>query len=140
MKPKEKASLAFSQSLNLVLRAFSLTWEQNSLGTRLAKSSSINPSSSLILTISAFSEETSLRSLRIFPVASLLLTINTTHAMFMYLLASLFQYQGCKDERPDCDYIVKATGGGEKLQQYCNQWKDDAAVKQCRGTCRMCEC
>lgn len=78
-------------------------------------------------------------SLRIFPVPPWLLA-NTTNAMFMYLFVSLFQYQGCKDERTDCDYIVKATGGGEKLQQYCNKWKDDAAVKQCRGTCRMCEC
>ncbi|XP_020628701.1 uncharacterized protein LOC110065876 [Orbicella faveolata] len=46
---------------------------------------------------------------------------------------------GCKDERPDCDYIVKSTGGGEKLHQYCKKWKDDAAVKQCRRTCHMCK-
>lgn len=59
--------------------------------------------------------------------------------MILYQFLSLFKYLGCKDERPDCDYIVSITGGGEKLRRYCNTWKDDAAVKQCRRTCHMCE-
>ncbi|XP_078365446.1 uncharacterized protein LOC144649745 isoform X3 [Oculina patagonica] len=45
---------------------------------------------------------------------------------------------GCKDERSDCNRIAEITGGGEKLERYCNKWKDDPAVKQCPKTCNMC--
>ncbi|KAL9975471.1 hypothetical protein ACROYT_G012632 [Oculina patagonica] len=45
---------------------------------------------------------------------------------------------GCKDERSDCKRIAEMTGGGEKLERYCNKWKDDPAVKQCPKTCNMC--
>ena len=46
----------------------------------------------------------------------------------------------CEDERKDCYRLVDKTGGGAKLKEYCNKWKDDTAVKQCPKTCGVCKC
>ncbi|XP_073232447.1 uncharacterized protein [Porites lutea] len=42
------------------------------------------------------------------------------------------------DEPKDCVRIVDLTGGGENLKKYCDYWKDDSAVKECRKTCGFC--
>lgn len=43
------------------------------------------------------------------------------------------------DEPKDCVRIVDLTGGGENLKKYCDYWKDDPAVKECRKTCGFCK-
>ena len=43
------------------------------------------------------------------------------------------------DEPKDCVRIVDLTGGGENLKKYCDYWKDDSAVKECRKTCGFCK-
>lgn len=45
----------------------------------------------------------------------------------------------CEDERPDCKSLIEKTGGGEALETYCDTWKKDKAIQQCRKTCNMCK-
>lgn len=45
----------------------------------------------------------------------------------------------CEDERPDCKNLIERTGGGEALETYCDTWKKDKAIQQCRKTCNMCK-
>ena len=45
----------------------------------------------------------------------------------------------CEDERPDCKNLIEKTGGGEALETYCDTWKKDKAIQQCRKTCNMCK-
>ncbi|XP_058954689.2 ectin isoform X3 [Pocillopora verrucosa] len=44
----------------------------------------------------------------------------------------------CEDERTDCYALVVKTGGGQALENYCNQWKAENAIQQCRRTCNLC--
>ncbi len=55
------------------------------------------------------------------------------------VLTHFFFSVDCQDERSDCENLITKTGGGVKLEEYCNKWKDDPAVKQCPKTCNMCE-
>ncbi|XP_027058601.1 ectin-like isoform X3 [Pocillopora damicornis] len=44
----------------------------------------------------------------------------------------------CEDERTDCYALVVKTGGGQALENYCNRWKAENAIQQCRRTCNLC--
>lgn len=58
-----------------------------------------------------------------------------------YLFVSFFLhtpcYLDCKDER-DCSWLEVNTGGGDKLEKYCEQWKGKQAIQECRKTCKFC--
>ena len=55
----------------------------------------------------------------------------------------LFRFSiGCEDERDDCYKIIMKTGGtreSDALKKYCEKWRNDPAVKQCKSTCGFCE-
>ena len=55
----------------------------------------------------------------------------------MFIFLSLHEYQECKDERPDCNWIAQNIKDEGTLNQYCRQYK--TVAKQCRKTCNMCE-
>ena len=46
--------------------------------------------------------------------------------------------EGCEDERDDCSWIAQMSE--DDLEEYCERWKNDAAVKQCAKTCQFCKC
>lgn len=52
---------------------------------------------------------------------------------------SLFFPIVCEDERTDCYALVVKTGGGQALENYCNRWKAENAIQQCRRTCNLCK-
>ena len=45
--------------------------------------------------------------------------------------------QGCEDVRPDCSWIAQMSK--DERNKYCEDWKDDQAVKQCAKTCQFCK-